>query len=141
MCKAVVHACRYGPPIYWQRDSARGSWLPTTNYPPGVEPPPQPAKPTYPEDAAAAAAKEGGLEDSPPASPAPKAKRARGGPVAALKAAAASAKKGTPAPTAAPVEEAEEGGSQVSGAQLGRGVGCLVFAQAGALTSGTMSRV
>ena len=34
---------RYGPPVYWTRDYALGTWHPTTDYPPGAPPPPEPS--------------------------------------------------------------------------------------------------
>eukprot|EP00983_Pelagomonas_calceolata_P108024 1159410-Pelagomonas_calceolata.AAC.3 len=27
---------RYGPPLYWQRDNATGTWRSSTDYPPGA---------------------------------------------------------------------------------------------------------
>ncbi|PNW85316.1 hypothetical protein CHLRE_03g180650v5 [Chlamydomonas reinhardtii] len=42
---AILHVDRqwYGPPVYWTRDYALGTWHPTTDYPPGAPPPPEPS--------------------------------------------------------------------------------------------------
>ncbi|KAL6760325.1 hypothetical protein V8C86DRAFT_2557091 [Haematococcus lacustris] len=48
---AILHMDRqwYGPPVYWQRDDATGTWRSTTDYPPGVpDPQPAPAAPPSP---------------------------------------------------------------------------------------------